>query len=317
MSADFLISVIVPAYNHEKYVEDALRSLMAQSYRHLELIVIDDGSTDSTFDRIRHLKPELEQRFTRVETSTKDHEGSAKTITRCLELARGELAYMLDSDDVAHSDAIGRLKRLMESPQTALAVGDNEFIDAESRSLVLTVGTERRTTMLEYHTAGRPGFSRERDFGSYASLILGNYVPNGWLMRPACIAAVGGYTFGLMLDDWTLLLKLAKKYRIAFAGSVLAKYRLHGGNVTAVHEQKINLDTAIVLLQERPYCLEHGYEREWWLYAREVYSSLNPEHREFFISNFMEGEHPRNAGYSRFTDVTLREKLIAPSCPPC
>src|SRR5262245_33514365 len=66
-----LISAIVPACNHEPFIEAALRSLIAQTYPQLELIVIDDGSTDRTFDRIQDLRPELDRRFARVEVATK------------------------------------------------------------------------------------------------------------------------------------------------------------------------------------------------------------------------------------------------------
>lgn len=53
MSND-LISVMIPAYNHEKYVEECIRSIMAQTYQNIELLVIDDGSTDGTFAKCRN-----------------------------------------------------------------------------------------------------------------------------------------------------------------------------------------------------------------------------------------------------------------------
>ena len=66
MNTSDLISVIIPAYNHERYVEECIRSIMAQTYRNIELIVIDDGSTDGTFAKLQELKPECEKRFVRV-----------------------------------------------------------------------------------------------------------------------------------------------------------------------------------------------------------------------------------------------------------
>src|SRR5262245_47303297 len=105
MTAGPLISAIVPAYNHEQFVGDALRSLMAQTHEHIELIVLDDGSTDATYARIKEVEPELKRRFARVQLGAKCNEGSARTIARCLELASSELVYMLDSDDLAHPEA--------------------------------------------------------------------------------------------------------------------------------------------------------------------------------------------------------------------
>ena len=71
-----LVSVLIPAYNHEKYVQDAIKSIMEQTYQNIELIVIDDGSKDSTWQKIQDMKSECEKRFTRVHFETKQNEGN-------------------------------------------------------------------------------------------------------------------------------------------------------------------------------------------------------------------------------------------------
>ena len=58
-----LVSVIIPAYNHEKYVQETISSIIKQTYQNLELIVIDDGSTDNTWQEINNLKGICEKRF--------------------------------------------------------------------------------------------------------------------------------------------------------------------------------------------------------------------------------------------------------------
>ena len=57
MSTDDLMSVIFSAYNHERYIEECIRSIMAQTYQNIELLIIDDGSKDSTFKKLLKLKP--------------------------------------------------------------------------------------------------------------------------------------------------------------------------------------------------------------------------------------------------------------------
>ena len=66
MSIKPLVSIVIPAYNHEKYIKETIKSLINQTYKNLELIVIDDGSTDSTFEKLQELKQECEERFVRV-----------------------------------------------------------------------------------------------------------------------------------------------------------------------------------------------------------------------------------------------------------
>ena len=88
MNTDDLISVIVPAYNHEKYIEECIRSIMAQTYQNIELLVIDDGSKDGTFEILQSLKPECEKRFVRVVFETQENQGTCVTLNRLIDLAR-------------------------------------------------------------------------------------------------------------------------------------------------------------------------------------------------------------------------------------
>jgi glycosyltransferase involved in cell wall biosynthesis/predicted O-methyltransferase YrrM len=275
-----LVSVIVPAYEHERFVEEALRSVIGQTYEPLEIIVLDDGSSDGTFSRIEALVPDLRRRFVRAHVARKDHEGSACNISRCLELANSDLVYMLDSDDVAHPEAIERLVPLLEMPDVALAAGDNRYLDGDGRPYAPARCGLRHETLVAFHTADRPEFVAARDFGSYKSLIRGNYVPNGWLLRRSAVRAVGGYPSGFVLDDWPLLLKLAKQFRIVYAGAILADYRVHAGNMSQLHAERLILDTVCILLTEHEWCRAHGLEDAWWGHIRQALGSLTPDQIE-------------------------------------
>jgi len=269
-----LVTVIVPAYDHEEFVEEAVRSLIRQTYDPLEIILLDDGSTDGTFSRIDALVPELQRRFMRAHIARLDHAGSAGNIARCLELAKSDLVYMLDSDDVARPEAIERLVPLLDAADVALAVGDNHYIDHLGRPYAPTRCGRRHESLVSFHTADRPDFVASRDFGTYESLIRGNYVPNGWLLRRSAVRAVGGYPPGLILDDWPLLLKLTKQFRIVYADAILADYRVHAGNTNQLHRDRLILDTVCVLLAEHEWCRIHDLEGAWWNHMRQVLGSL-------------------------------------------
>lgn len=68
-----LVSVLIPAYNHEKYVQGAIKSIINQTYQNIELIIVDDGSKGSTWQKIQELKEECEKRFVRVHFETKQN----------------------------------------------------------------------------------------------------------------------------------------------------------------------------------------------------------------------------------------------------
>lgn len=101
--SSILVSVIMPAYNAEKYIRQAVSSALAQTYGNLELIVIDDCSTDSTFGILE----ELAAQDPRVRPLRNEHNcGVARTRNRGLDLCNGEYVALLDSDDIWYKDKL-------------------------------------------------------------------------------------------------------------------------------------------------------------------------------------------------------------------
>jgi len=88
------ISVIIPAYNHEKYITEAISSVLNQSYHDLEIIIINDGSTDSTEQRILSIHDQ------RIQYVSQKNSGAHSAINRGISLAQGEYITILNSDDL-------------------------------------------------------------------------------------------------------------------------------------------------------------------------------------------------------------------------
>ena len=129
-----LVSVLVPAYNHENYVQEAIHSVIEQTYENIELIVVDDGSKDNTWQKIQEMKEECEKRFSRVHFETKQNEGTCATLNRLMSLANGEYIAILASDDLYKPQLIEKeLQFLSQNPDYILCVGDYEIIDPHSK----------------------------------------------------------------------------------------------------------------------------------------------------------------------------------------
>ena len=127
-----LVSVIIASYNHEKYIQDTIKSIIGQTYQNIELIIIDDGSKDTTFEKILELKEECEKRFARVDFEKQENIGCALTISKLIKKAKGDYVYMIASDDLAKPDAIElEADFLNKNPEYGLVVGDDEIIDSE------------------------------------------------------------------------------------------------------------------------------------------------------------------------------------------
>ena len=128
-----LVSVIIPAYNHENYVQETISSIINQTYQNIELIIIDDGSKDSTWQKILELKDKCEKRFSNVIFQTQKNEGTRKTLNKLLSLTKGEYIYLIASDDLAKPNAIElQANFLLNNKEYGLVVGDNEIIDEKS-----------------------------------------------------------------------------------------------------------------------------------------------------------------------------------------
>ena len=96
-SATPKVSVVVPVYNVEKYLRECLDSLLAQKLKDIEIIVVNDGSTDSSAD----IAAEYAARDSRVRLISKENEGYGKTMNRGFSEARGEYVGIVESDDFA------------------------------------------------------------------------------------------------------------------------------------------------------------------------------------------------------------------------
>ena len=101
-----LVSIVIPSYNHERFIRDSIKSVIDQSYQNIELIIIDDGSTDVSVEKIQELIPLCEKRFTRFEFRHRPNKGLSATLNEALEWAQGEYFSSLASDDIILKDKI-------------------------------------------------------------------------------------------------------------------------------------------------------------------------------------------------------------------
>lgn len=244
-----LVSVIVSAYNHENYIQDMIRSIIAQTYQNIEFLIIDDGSKDSTWNRILELKPECEKRFTNIYFKTQENAGTCVNGNRLLPLASGKYVYMIASDDMAKPTAIEKeLEFLEKNEDYALAVGDNEIIDGEGnicfwdseRNNIYNESDATYKTFAEFLQSSKSFKFTSSVFGTYRTLFMGNYIPNGYLIRKSIFEKTGVYTTEAPLEDWFLMLQISKYAKLKYLDEVLFSYRWHGTN-TIKQKEKMRL----------------------------------------------------------------------------
>ncbi|MBD2385715.1 glycosyltransferase [Cylindrospermum sp. FACHB-282] len=245
------ITVIIPAYNSEKTIKRTIESVLNQTVSNFELIVINDGSQDSTLDIISQLND------TRIKVFSFDNAGGNVSRNRGLNLAVGEFVSFLDADDIWKADKLAsQLIALQENPQAAVAYSWTDYID-ENDEIVLS-GT---------HIAVNGDV--------YENLLVTNFLENGSnpLIRREALIALGGFDESLSAaQDWDMWLRLACKFEFVCVPSVQILYRISSNSVSSnlVRQEKACLKVLERAYQQKPLAVKNN----WHLSLANLYKYL-------------------------------------------
>ncbi len=209
------VSVILTCYNHLAYLPDALDSIRHQTHAPLEIIAIDDGSTDGTRDWLAENGRDC--RVILNETNL----GTYGSLNRALAACRGDAIAILNDDDTwAPRKLEAQIAHLERHPETGLVHTDGGFIGAHGEPLPGTpLGFD---------------FPRTETGDQFLALLYQNkIIASATLVRRACFEEVGEFDpayFGS--GDWDMWLRIAWKYAIGFVDEPLTFYRWHGENAS-------------------------------------------------------------------------------------
>lgn len=207
-----LVAVIMPAFNAAATVAEAIDSVLRQTHSHLELVVVDDGSTDRTIARVREIKDP------RLRLIAAPHAGPAAARNRGLSACRGEFVAFIDADDVWLSHKLeAQLRTLAEQPQAGAVYGLLDHIDSDGGNRAATSRQVAEGWILE-------------------TLLVWYLIGNGsnLLVRRPLLEAVGGFDETLdAAEDWELSTRLAERCEIACVPTVVGLYRQGPGTLTS------------------------------------------------------------------------------------
>lgn len=217
--SDTLVSVVVPAYNAAETLSDTLDSVLVQTHWRLEVVVVDDGSTDATAT----IAQGYAARHARVRVVSTPNRGVAAARNRGAAEGTGRFIACLDADDLWHPTMIEKCLAAMAAagPEAGFCYAFFRRIDSEAR--VINDGQSRVCA----------GFVFNR-------LLMNNFVGNGsgLVMRREAFEAVGGYDVGLRAqgaqgsEDWLIQSLIARRWRVAVVPEYLVGYRRGRGGMS-------------------------------------------------------------------------------------
>ncbi|MBC8453621.1 glycosyltransferase family 2 protein [PVC group bacterium] len=221
-----LVSVIVPLYNGEEFVERTVDSVLNQTYQNLELIVVDDGSTDSGLETVQSFAEKHPDKVRVFSHPAGKNRGVSATRNLGIKKSNGELIAFLDADDIWSSAKLERQVSFMrENPDIALSYsqagilreGINDRFIPEEDILGTDLPPERRIVL--YHII----------------LVLINYIFSTVIVRRKELLETGGFVEGLPFqsEDRIMVAMVAARHKIGFLKENLCSYRAHAGSYTA------------------------------------------------------------------------------------
>ncbi|HXS33566.1 MAG TPA: glycosyltransferase [Solirubrobacterales bacterium] len=231
-----LVSVVIPCFNQGHYLGEAIESVLAQTHSELELIVVDDGSDDNSY--------EVAARYPGVRRLRQRNSGVAVARNRGLAESRGAYAVFLDADDRLLPSALEvGVRELLAKPEAAFAAGRPRDIGRN--------GDVVREAM-------QPLVTRDH----YLKLLEECFIWSGSsvVYRREPFEAVGGFNERrVAADDYELYLKLARSYPVICHDAIVTEYRRHGSNTT--RNAGLILSSQIQVLNGQRRQLRGGEER--------------------------------------------------------
>jgi glycosyltransferase involved in cell wall biosynthesis len=205
-----LVSAVIPTYNYGRFVAEAVESALAQTYSPLEVIVVDDGSTDDTRERLAAFGD-------RIRYVYQPNQGLSAARNTGVREARGEWIAFLDSDDVWHP------RRVELQMAHAACQPDAGLIAADSFS-----DSSRRWPAFDPHNIPATPVSMKE------ILIRSRFGPGGVLARRECFDLVGGFDTTLRsAEDRDMWLRIAARYPLVKLSAPLWWYRQHSGSMSS------------------------------------------------------------------------------------
>lgn len=228
MSAIPTVSVVIPVYNSADTLAEAMESILAQTYRNFELLILDDGSTDSSAD----IASSLAARDGRIRLIRQSNQGKSAAATRALHDAAGEFVAIMHSDDIALPQRIEKQLAFMRArPEIDLCGTGFEMFGAISTII---------------HVESDPDLIR-------AMFLFSNMLAHSSVMMRRAVAQIvqydPTYTFA---EDYELWTRLSLRYRISNVNEILLRYRV------TTHHTSDNYNKNIVADARRA---QHAYLR--------------------------------------------------------
>jgi glycosyltransferase involved in cell wall biosynthesis len=238
--ANPLVSVVVPSYNHARFIDTCLDSIYGQTWARIELIVIDDGSSDDSVARIRE---KLKACPFPHQFIARENRGAHHTINEAIALATGEYINILNSDDRFHPQRLEKMVAQVATIDAEWGFADVEVID--DRGYLIenadegSLAGKLKTIAASVHTAPTIGFALLRH---NVAISTGNF-----FMRTEFFRAIDGFSDLRYVHDQAFALRATLLSEPVYVPEKLYDYRVHGSNTISELGSNATMETGTMI----------------------------------------------------------------------
>ena len=214
-----LVSIVVPSYNHGLFIQECIQSIIDQDYENIELIIIDDGSSDDSVQKIEEMAEVCQNRFVRFEFRHRPNKGLCATLNEALEWSEGEFFSAIASDDILYPNKTSTQVDILKGSSSEIAgtFAGLACIDSQKKML----STKGVNSIYGFKQL----FLRNALITTPTLMLFTKYLKD-----------VGGYDENIKIEDLDLLLRLAYNgFSFKNIKEPLVYYRQHEANLSSQH----------------------------------------------------------------------------------
>lgn len=289
------VSIILPAYNAEKTIQDAIQSILNQTYSNIEVIIIDDGSRDNTKKIIQSISDE------RIIFISRENRGLGNTLNELIDLASYDLIARMDADDIAHIDRIKlQVERLQANPELSMLGGQINFLVNEN--------IFNRADMPLDHKEIRRELMRGRFPICHPAIMF----------RKNLAKQVGCYRVGGAGEDLDFFLRMSEIGEIANLSQKILTYRMELNSLSSRKRDDLNKGYAFAIynahqrMNDKTEMDNRTFDEKVWnkrSFKVKLFEKLHSTSEKFYRNFYY---HRSNKNYL----LALLDLIVVCSCRP-
>lgn len=283
-----LVTVIVASHNHSVFVGDCLRSILSQTYPRIELLVVDDGSTDDSVEQIVPL-----QRAYGFDFRVQKNQGLTRTLNEAIARSQGEYIAPFGSDDIMMPDRIAiQVEHLKQRPEVGICAGNIELMNKDGSPYFVKRPVQHGFRRLDFEDV----FLERKPYAPAPTMLI----------RRKALEQVGGFSEAVQLEDLYIQLCVTHYgYVIDVLGETLARYRIHGNN----SHKNIRFMAKSILEIYQAYTSHPAYEQVKFKFINSMLVKASRRDKE--LAAELLGQLPLRA-WNRRTLASLVRYLFVP-----